>query len=75
MAYRYRCGECGFTTRWTTESEAEDLAVAHYADRHPRIVPGGSVEINRKNPNSLGCVPLFGLACLVLFLIIASCQR
>ncbi|MFE9456741.1 hypothetical protein [Streptomyces californicus] len=74
MAYRYRCGECGFSTRWTTESEAEDLSIAHYADRHPRLVPGGSVEINRKNPESVGCLTLLGIA-LLLLLIIASCGR
>ncbi|MBD2830286.1 hypothetical protein ID875_26080 [Streptomyces globisporus] len=74
MAYRYRCGECGFSTRWTTESEAEDLSVANYADRHPRLVPGGSVEINRKNPESAGCLTLLGIA-LLLLLIIASCGR
>ncbi|MET8732475.1 hypothetical protein ABZV81_35695 [Streptomyces parvus] len=74
MAYRYRCGECGFSTSWSTESEAEDRVVAHYADRHPDLVPGGSVEINRKNPNSLGCLPMIGIAFLLL-LIIASCQE
>lgn len=73
MAYRYRCGECGFSTRWTTQSEAEDLSVAHYADRHPHLVPGGSVETNRKNPQSSGCLPLIGIA-LLLLLIIASCR-
>ncbi|MFI1188615.1 hypothetical protein [Streptomyces californicus] len=74
MAYRYRCGECGYSTRWTTESEAEDLSVAHYADRHPRLVPGGSVEINRKNPESVGCLTMLGIA-LLLLVIIASCGR
>ncbi|MBB6171255.1 hypothetical protein HNR23_001315 [Nocardiopsis mwathae] len=70
MAYRYRCGECGFKTGWTTESEAEDRAIAHYADHHPELIPGGSVEINTKNPNSLGCLPHLGI--LILLLIIAS---
>ncbi|WP_418960472.1 hypothetical protein [Streptomyces tritici] len=74
MAFRYRCGECGFSTRWSTESEAEDLAIAHYADRHPGLLPGGSVEVNRKNPHSPGCLPVLGVA-FFLFLIIASCQR
>ncbi|MFJ7085958.1 MULTISPECIES: hypothetical protein [Streptomyces] len=74
MAYRYRCGECRFSTSWGTESAAEDLAVAHYAERHPGLVPGGSVEVNRKNPHSLGCLPMIGIAFLLL-LIIASCQK
>ncbi|MFE9009052.1 hypothetical protein ACFYOY_44300 [Streptomyces sp. NPDC007875] len=74
MAHRYRCGECGFSTRWTTESEAEDLAAAHYAERHPGLALGGGLEINRKNPNFLGFLPLLGIAFL-LILIIVSCQR
>ncbi|WP_324792430.1 hypothetical protein SJX93_00020 [Streptomyces cyaneofuscatus] len=74
MAYRYRCGECGFSTLWTTESEAEDRSRAHYADRHPQLVPGGSVEINRKNLETVGCLPMIGIA-LLLLLITASCQR
>ena len=74
MAHRYRCGECGFSTRWTTQSEAEDLSVAHYADRHPQLAPGGSVETNRKNPAAVGCLPMVGLV-LLLLMIIASCQR
>ncbi|MEL5960031.1 hypothetical protein AADR41_35640 [Streptomyces sp. CLV115] len=74
MAYRYRCGECGYSTPWTTESDAEDRAVSHYADRHPDIAPGGTVQINRKDANSVGCLPVLGMAVLLL-LIVASCQR
>lgn len=73
MAFRYSCGECGFSTPWTTESEAEDLAVAHYADRHPNLTPGGTVQVNRKDPTGLGCLPMLGIAILLL-VIVASCQ-
>ncbi|MDI9889003.1 hypothetical protein QMZ92_32830 [Streptomyces sp. HNM0645] len=75
MAYRHRCGACGFTTRWTSRSEAEDLSVAHYADRHPGLVPGGIVEMNRRNPRTIGYAAPLGLVFLVLFLIVASCLR
>ncbi|MEU3975017.1 hypothetical protein [Streptomyces bacillaris] len=73
MAFRYRCGECRFHTGWSTESQVEDSAVAHYAECHPHLLPGGSVEVNRKNPDSLGCLPMIGIA-LLLILIIASCE-
>ncbi|MEV6260642.1 hypothetical protein AB0M42_07740 [Streptomyces sp. NPDC051784] len=74
MAHRYRCGECGFSTRWSTESEAGDLAAAHYADHHPGLPLGGIVQINEKNPRTLGCLPMIGIM-LLLLLIIASCRR
>ncbi|MFD3917644.1 hypothetical protein [Streptomyces sp. NPDC058595] len=72
MAHRYRCGECRFSTRWTTESEAEDLAAAHYVHRHPGLVLGGSMEVNRKNPNSLGCLPMLGITLFLLLIVVAS---
>ncbi|MFE0641747.1 hypothetical protein ACFW2Y_09090 [Streptomyces sp. NPDC058877] len=74
MAYRYRCGDCRFATRWTTESEVEDISVAHYADRHPGLLPGGHIEINSKNPHSPGFLLILGIGFLLL-LIIASCRR
>ncbi|MGW1813917.1 hypothetical protein ACWCQM_10180 [Streptomyces sp. NPDC002125] len=74
MAHRYRCGECRFATRWTTESEVGDLAAAHYAENHPGLALGGIVEINQKNPNSLGCLPMLGITFLLL-VIVAACQR
>lgn len=74
MAHRYRCGACRFATRWATESEVSDLAAAHYAETHPGLALGGVVEINQKDPNSLGCLPMLGIAVLLL-VIVASCQR
>ncbi|CAL9617676.1 MULTISPECIES: hypothetical protein [unclassified Streptomyces] len=74
MAFRYRCGECGFSTSWSTQSQSEDAAIAHYADRHPGLLPGGSFEVNRKNPNSPGCLPMVGITILLL-VVIDACQR
>ncbi|MFJ5229786.1 hypothetical protein ACIQBJ_07750 [Kitasatospora sp. NPDC088391] len=77
MAYRYRCGECGFKTSWGTESQGERDQVAHYADRHPGLYPGGTVETNTKNPEGNGCLGCLG-ALAVLFLLLmlaASCGR
>lgn len=72
MAYRYRCGECGFRTSWTTRSEAEDRAVAHCTDRHPGLLPGSGFEVNTRNPRAVGC--LLMLAVLFLLLIAPSCR-
>ncbi|MFD9758154.1 hypothetical protein [[Kitasatospora] papulosa] len=74
MAHRYRCGECRFATRWTTESEVGDLAAAHYAENHPRLALGGIVEVTQKNPHSRGWLSMLGIAVLLL-LIVATCQR
>lgn len=63
-----------FSTSWSTHSLSEDAAIAHYADRHPGLLPGGSFEVNRKNPDSPGCLPVLGITVLQL-LIIGSCQR
>lgn len=74
MAYRYWCGECGFKTDWTSESQIEHQQMKHYASRHPRIPPGGLVETNRKNPNGISCARVAAL--LVLLLIVAvSCRH
>ena len=42
--FRNRCGECSHVSAWHTESEAERQCVAHYAERHPGIRPGGVIE-------------------------------
>ncbi len=74
MAYRYSCGECGFKTSWGTESQGERQQIDHYAARHPALAPGGSVEVNRKNPSGgSGCVAFFVIAVLLL-LLVASCH-
>jgi hypothetical protein len=77
MAYRYRCGECGFKTSWGTESQGQREQDSHYADRHPGLHPGGTVEVNGKNPapeNSGGCLGCLAVLVL-LFLLLASCHR
>ncbi|MEU2681235.1 hypothetical protein ABZ638_30560 [Streptomyces sp. NPDC007107] len=74
MAHRYRCGECKFATRWTTESEVGDLAAAHYAERHPGLALGGVVEINQKNPTAFPYLTVLGIAFLLL-VIVAACRR
>ena len=70
MAYRYRCGECGFKTSWGTESQGAEQQIDHYADRHPTIVPGGQVETNSKSPSGgngcLGCLGFIAVAILLL---------
>jgi len=74
MVYRYWCGECGFKTSWGTESRGEQRQIEHYANRHPTIDPGGSVEA-RKNPScSSGCLTFIAIAILLL-LLAAACQR
>ncbi len=70
MSYRYRCGECSYSARWTTESEAEDLAAAHYAQSHPGLAPGGGSEPNRMSRRSRGCIAVFVIA-LFLILVVA----
>ncbi|MCX4729468.1 hypothetical protein [Streptomyces sp. NBC_01363] len=74
MAYRHWCGECGYKTGWLSESQSEEQQIEHYAKQHPGIPPGGSVEVNRKDPDSLGCLPVLGILFLLLILA-ASCQR
>ncbi|MEV4615480.1 hypothetical protein AB0K43_23255 [Kitasatospora sp. NPDC049258] len=77
MAYRYRCGECGFKTSWGPESQGERAQIAHYAGRHPGLHPGGTVETNTKNPDGGGCLGCLGaLAVLfLLFVLAAACGR
>ncbi|MEU2872397.1 hypothetical protein ABZ769_24815 [Streptomyces olivoreticuli] len=78
MAYRFWCGECGYKTHWTSESEGAAQQLAHYIKRHPTIEPGGHVQVNHKNPaGGAGCV---GAAMLLLFLflllvLLASCHH
>ncbi|KIZ14842.1 hypothetical protein [Streptomyces natalensis] len=43
--FRNACGECGYTTPWLAESEAERRLVDHYARRHPHLPPGGAQQI------------------------------
>ena len=75
MAYRYWCGECGFSTGWTTEHAGEEEQLAHYARKHPTVPPGGHVEVNRKDPSrGSGCVPFLAVAVLLLILA-ATCRR
>ncbi|GLW72713.1 hypothetical protein Kpho02_50120 [Kitasatospora phosalacinea] len=75
MAYRYRCGECGFKTSWGTESQGERAQIAHYADRHPDLYPGGTVETNGKDPSGgIGCLGVLAVLFL-LFVLAVSCSR
>ncbi|MFJ4190598.1 hypothetical protein [Kitasatospora sp. NPDC089509] len=41
--FKRYCGECGYMTRWATESEAVAALYAHYGERHPyvRLSPYG----------------------------------
>ncbi|MFJ1707411.1 hypothetical protein [Kitasatospora sp. NPDC088346] len=75
MAYRYRCGECGFKTSWGTESQGERQQSAHYADRHTGLVPGGLVETNTKNPDGGNSCLTFVAVAILLLLLAASCHR
>ncbi|WP_034088803.1 hypothetical protein [Streptacidiphilus albus] len=73
MAYRYRCGECGFKTSWGTESQGAEQQIDHYAERHPTIVPGGRVEANNKNPRGgNGCLAFIAVAILLLLFTVMS---
>lgn len=75
MAYRYRCGECGFKTSWGTESQGERAQITHYTDRHPGLCPGGTVEANTKNPQGgSGCLGVLAVLFL-LFVLAVSCSR
>jgi hypothetical protein len=75
MAYRYWCGECGYRTPWLSESQGEELQIEHYIRRHPGVPPGGTVEVNRRNPDGgHGCLVLLGIV-LLLLLVAASCHR
>jgi hypothetical protein len=75
MAYRYRCGECGFKTSWGTESQGEREQIAHYTHRHPGLLPGGTVEANTKNPEGgIGCLGLLAVLFL-LFVLAVACNR
>lgn len=42
--FRIACGECGYQSGWTTESAAQADAIRHYQDRHPSILPGGTIQ-------------------------------
>ncbi|MFD9408094.1 hypothetical protein ACFWBN_13905 [Streptomyces sp. NPDC059989] len=74
MAYRHWCGECSHKTAWLSESESEQQLIEHYAKQHPGVLPGGSFEVNKKDPNGLGCLPMLGIL-FVLLLLAAQCQR
>ncbi|AUY52847.1 hypothetical protein [Streptomyces sp. CB01881] len=75
MAYRHWCGECGYKTAWLPQPESEEQQIQHYAKHHPGIPPGGSVEVNRSDPNrGPGCLPALGFVVLLLILA-ASCRR
>lgn len=75
MAYRHWCGECSYKTAWLSESQSEDQQIQHYAEQHPGIPPGGSVEVNKSDPSGgLGCLPMLGIL-VVLLILAASCQR
>jgi hypothetical protein len=75
MAYRYRCGECGYKTSWGTESQGEQQQIAHYANRHPGLPVGGQVEANTKNPSGgSGCLT-FVLIAVLLLLLASSCSH
>ncbi|GJF35152.1 hypothetical protein KNE206_78520 [Kitasatospora sp. NE20-6] len=75
MAYRYRCGECGFKTSWGTESQGEQEQITHYTHRHPGLRPGGTVEANTKNPEGgIGCLGFLAVL-LLLFVLAAACSR
>jgi hypothetical protein len=76
MAYRNWCGECGFKSSWGAQSQSEQQLIEHYRVQHPGVLPGGQVETNQKNPagGGLGCLPLIGIAFLVL-LLAASCHH
>ncbi|WP_354644327.1 hypothetical protein [Kitasatospora camelliae] len=75
MAYRYRCGECGFKTGWLSESQGEQQQMEHYSKRHPGLLPGGLVETNHKDPSGgFGCAEVVGVL-VVLLLLAASCRR
>ncbi|AUG79443.1 hypothetical protein CFP65_4717 [Kitasatospora sp. MMS16-BH015] len=75
MAYRYWCGECGFKTAWSTESQGERQQIEHYRKQHPGLVPGGQVEVNHRSPSGApGCLQLLGLLVLLLVLA-AACHR
>lgn len=75
MAYRHWCGECGYKTAWLPRAESEQQQILHYAKQHPGIPPGGSVEAGRRGPGGgPGCLPVLGIAVLLLILA-ASCRR
>lgn len=73
-SYRHRCGECGHRTAWGSQWQGEQAIEAHYAARHPHVVPGGMVEFRQ---GASGCGPgcLIALGVLALFLLIAATQH
>ncbi|MFE9045243.1 hypothetical protein ACFYOG_30590 [Streptomyces sp. NPDC007818] len=75
MVYRYWCGECGFKTPWSGESEGLRRHVEHYAGRHPGTPPGGQVEgRGRGRVGARACLQLAAVA-LVLLAVLATCRR
>ncbi|GAA3057167.1 hypothetical protein [Actinokineospora globicatena] len=66
--FQYVCGECGFRTSWTTESQGAQWQESHYAHRHPGIPPGGTVRVRERGRSGGGggCLGLVGVLFLVL---------
>lgn len=60
------CGECGYTTGWCSQSEADERLVRHYLDRHPTVAPGGAHRVRDGDPSAGGC----GSCLLVLVVLI-----
>ncbi|MET8573586.1 hypothetical protein [Streptomyces sp. NPDC005012] len=75
MAYRYWCGDCGHRTLWLRQSDAEQKHLDHYVTEHPRIAPGGRIEINDKNPEGVSGSLLVLIALVLLLVLPAACQR
>lgn len=71
--YRYWCGECHYRTPWLAESEGAAEQVAHYAQRHPAVPPGGRVEVRDKRGDGGGCLAVLGIL-LLLVVLAPSCQ-
>jgi hypothetical protein len=75
-SYRYRCGECGHRTSWGRESQGQQAIEAHYAQRHPQVIPGGMAEFREGSAGcgcGSGCLMLLGIA--VLLALIAAVQH
>ncbi|MGW0607859.1 hypothetical protein [Streptomyces sp. NPDC002644] len=75
MAYRYWCGECRHRTLWLRQSEAEQKHLDHYVAEHPRIAPGGRIEIDDKDPEGISGCWLILIALALLLILPAACQR
>ncbi|RLK54343.1 hypothetical protein [Actinokineospora cianjurensis] len=75
--FQYACGECGFRTPWSTESQGAEWQEAHYSQRHPGIPPGGIVRTREQGRSGSGggggCLGL--VVVLFLLLLAASTCR